>query len=287
MICPDIPAVSSRAVDPFRGSLPTITALVLFLVLLSLCHQAHADDRPAFSLDAPCQSLFYLASPYTVCRFDLAKDQPRLFLKGEDDRVFATFERLEKAVADAGETLIFAMNAGMYGRRRLPIGLYVEDGETLKSVNTKEGYGNFHLMPNGVFSLSQGADGLWSAQVMETSAFLASGIAPDFATQSGPMLVIDGNLHPRFIEGSASRKLRNGVGVSADGQTVWFAISDAPVNFHDFGQLFGDHLGSPNALFLDGEVSKLFARNLNRHDLGWPMGPMIAVTRRQGAGHGD
>ena len=91
--------------------------------------------------------------------------------------------------------------------------------------------------------------------VTETLAYRADppdGVA--YATQSGPMLVIDGALHPRFLPGSDSLKVRNGVGVSADGR-VHFAISEGRVRFHDFGTLFRDVLDAPDALFLDGTIS--------------------------------
>ena len=115
--------------------------------------------------------------------------------------------------------------------------------------------------------------------VTESLAFEAE--APDarFATQSGPMLVIDGALHPRFNADGPSRKRRNGVGVTADGATLYFAISDVPVNFHSFASLFRDKLNTPNALFLDGYVSKLYAPEIGRNETGLDMGPIVGVVR--------
>ena len=92
------------------------------------------------------------------------------------------------------------------------------------------------------------------------------------------MLVIDGALHPRFLPRSNSRFIRNGVGVSADGTEVIFAISNERVNFDHFGRLFRDHLKTPNALYFDGKVSRLFAPELGREDLGFPLGPMVGVV---------
>ncbi len=91
------------------------------------------------------------------------------------------------------------------------------------------------------------------------------------------MLVIDGELHPRFIDGGTSRYVRNGVGVTADG-TVVAVISDGPVNFHTFGRFFRDRLGTPNALYLDGNISRLYAPELGRNDLGLPMGPILGAV---------
>jgi uncharacterized protein YigE (DUF2233 family) len=92
------------------------------------------------------------------------------------------------------------------------------------------------------------------------------------------MLVIDGELHPRFIEESDSRYVRNGVGTSADGDRAWFVISDRPVNFHRFARVFRDQLGAAQALYFDGNVSRLHAPDLGRSDQGFPLGPMVGVV---------
>ena len=164
------------------------------------------------------------------------------------------------------------MNGGMYHPDRQPVGLYIEDGIEAQSIVTREGPGNFGLLPNGVLCLSETA-----AAVIESRSFAANPPACRFATQSGPMLVIDGALHPRFLVNSDSLFIRNGVGVRPDG-TLVAAISDAPVTFHHFGRLFRDVLGTPNALFLDGKVSRLHAPSLDRSDFGFPVGPILGVV---------
>ncbi len=115
---------------------------------------------------------------------------------------------------------------GMISRRLASIS---KRARQQRAINTNKGWGNFHLLPNGVFYIQPGHAG-----ILESKAFLASGIKPFYATQSGPMLVIDGKLHPSFLADSTSLKTRNGVGVSADGKVI-FALSDGAVRFHDFG----------------------------------------------------
>ena len=168
------------------------------------------------------------------------------------------------------------MNGGMYGDDRMPVGLYIEDGRMMKAANTASGRGNFHLKPNGVFYAAGE-----SAGVLETGRYLAARPRAEIATQSGPMLVIDGRIHPAFSEDSTSRKLRNGVGVR-QGQVVLFAISDAPVTFIEFAHLFKDGLGCRDALFLDGSVSSLYAPSLGRSDGLAPLGPIIGAVERRG-----
>jgi len=216
-----------------------------------------------------CEDITHRNQSFTTCTVDLATDTLSLHLNTVAGAVIGSFRALD-AMTDT--PLQFGMNAGMYHQDRSPVGLFTVEGETLAPLITSAGPGNFGLLPNGVLCLQSDA-----AHVIETLQYAATQPACHAATQSGPMLVIDGALHPRFIPDGTSRKIRNGVGTSADGQTAVFAISNQPVNFHDFGTLFRDHLALPNALFLDGSISRLFAKDLNRHDPGFQMGPMIAV----------
>ena len=101
-----------------------------------------------------------------------------------------------------------------------------------------------------------------------------------WATQSGPMLVIEGALHPAIQDDGSSRLIRNGVGVRGARIAV-FVISDDPVSFGKFARLFRDDLGCANALFLDGTVSSLWAPELNRKDAVAPLGPMVVALGRR------
>ena len=135
-----------------------------------------------------------------------------------------------------------------------------------------EGPGNFHLKPNGVFW----QDDAGALRIDTSERYVALNAHPRFATQSGPMLVIDGALHPRFAADGASHYIRNGVGV-LDEHTAYFVISDDAVSFGRFARFFRDGLHCRNALFLDGSVSSLWAPNLQRRDDNHLLGPMIVV----------
>ena len=166
------------------------------------------------------------------------------------------------------------MNAGMFQEDFSPLGLFIEGGRTRHGANTHDGAGNFHLKPNGVFFFGQ-----MGAGVMETQRFLDAHLRPDFATQSGPMLVIDGAIHPKLQPDGTSQKIRNGVGVR--GSTIVFAISRDPVTFYRFASLFRDTLGCPDALFLDGTISSLYAPALGRTLQLLPVGPMVGLTEKR------
>jgi uncharacterized protein YigE (DUF2233 family) len=238
---------------------------LLAVLLLSL----FAGSAPA---DEACRNVHHLGDGYTVCTFDPAKDDIQIYQNDRRDKPYGTFRALRNDLGEERSVLKFAMNGGMYEEDQTPVGLLVQAGNELKPLATNSSWGNFGLLPNGVFYIDQGRVG-----VMETKAFAASGKKPFYATQSGPMLVIDGALHPAFLIDSTSLKSRNGVGVSVDGKAV-FAVSDGPVRFHDFATLFRDVLACQNALFLDGSISSLYVPEWQRRDSLYPLGPIIAVT---------
>jgi uncharacterized protein YigE (DUF2233 family) len=229
---------------------------------------------PVAAQAATCRTANFDGADYTLCEVALGEDL-RLFHTGPDG-IYGSFNKINDALAETGQTLGFAMNAGMYHRDLAPVGLYVEDGQEQAPLVTREGPGNFGLLPNGVFCIGE------RFRILESRAFRDDAPACRFATQSGPMLVIDGALHPRFLEGSDSTYIRNGVGVSADGTRAVFAISEDRVNFHSFARFFRDALGLPDALYLDGSISRLYAPALGRHDGGFPMGPIVGTVVPQG-----
>lgn len=242
--------------------------LALAVLALGLA-LALTDGAFRSAVAAPCEPEVFEDRAFTVCTFDLRQYSVRLFWRDEQGRPYAAFGNLPEAMN--GQRLVFAMNGGMYHADLSPVGLYIEDGREMRSVSTTDGPGNFHLKPNGVFYVHRDR-----AAVVTTSSYVAERPAADHATQSGPMLVIDGELHPRFLPHSTSRRIRNGVGVRDD-HTAVFAISEDFVTFHEFGRFFRDRLGTANALYLDGTMSSLFAPALGRADARRPMGPIIGV----------
>jgi uncharacterized protein YigE (DUF2233 family) len=219
-----------------------------------------------------CETVEFDGAPFTTCAIDLTQDDLRLFLRDTDGAIYGSFTRVEQALGP-GQRLGVAMNAGMFHEDRAPVGHYVENGVEEMRVITSDGPGNFGLLPNGVLCLMDG-----SAAIVESRAYAENPPACRDATQSGPMLVIDGALHPRFIPNGSSRNIRNGVGVDETGRILHLVISDVPVNFHHFARFFRDHLGVPQALYFDGRVSRLYAPGIGRADIGLPVGPIIGTV---------
>lgn len=223
--------------------------------------------------DGICRTEMASGVEYIVCDVPLDRYDVALRAEDADGRPYETFEQASASVDGARVRLI--MNAGMYHEDRRAVGLAVQDGREVSSLVRGTGNGNYSLQPNGVFFVEDG-----KARVMETDAYVAGGHKPDLATQSGPMLLIDGELHPRFIDGSDSRYVRNGVCASEDGRTVHLVLSRQAVNFWDFGRFFRDRLGCRDALFFDGQVSSLHYPDAGITYRRDRLGPMLVVTDR-------
>lgn len=254
-----------------RDSLPLAGLLGFASLLLSLPLAQAAEPI--------CAPTEFEGARYTVCRAQPAALE--LHWRDAEDRPYRRFDALAEALEAAGRTLKFGINAGMYDTDFRPIGLYVEAGQQLVKLNSGEAkpgqkpIPNFYKKPNGVFFVVGD-----KASIATTEDYLAAAPEPRLATQSGPLLVIEGKLHPALIPGSTDKTRRSGVGV-CEADEVIFAISDGGVNFYDFARLFRDELGCANALFLDGGRGVgLYDPALGRNDVSWHggYGPMLAVV---------
>ncbi|MEW6422053.1 MAG: phosphodiester glycosidase family protein [Deinococcota bacterium] len=228
---------------------PRLLWLSVLALLLTACSRAGGLD---------VQRVTAGGTLYTVAAVDLKRDRLRLHWKNPvTGQPYRTFEEVATRLQKQGERVLFATNSGIYGPGLVPLGLHIEEGRTLVGLNSARSGGNFALLPNGVFWVKGDRAG-----VTETQVYRRQKIQPTFATQSGPLLVQRGHLHPAFNKGSSSFKVRSGVGVCRDGR-VRFAVSAGPVNFHSFAVFFRDVLGCPDALYLDGSISAYATPNTN------------------------
>lgn len=210
--------------------------------------------------------LSYIADP---------KMQNIQFFWKNDTGHIGSIENLRTFVETKKQKLIFAMNGGMYMEDRSPLGLFIQDYKLVKKLNTtKGGNDNFHMMPNGVFYLTNKNE----AVVCQTSEFkLDKNIK--YATQSGPMLLINGKIHPAFKQGSENLNIRNGVGILPNGR-VLFAMSKNVTNFYEFAKHFKNK-GCENALYLDGFVCRTYLPEQNWEQLDGNFGVIIGITAAQ------
>ncbi|MFM2195304.1 MAG: hypothetical protein RLZZ543_586 [Bacteroidota bacterium] len=233
--------------------------LVFFLIASAFVQTA---PRPA----STHQFLVYEVDPL---KFKIA-----LYWKDEQGNLLNNAAGLKSYLEKKKETLLFSTNAGMYQQDQSPLGLFIQQGEELHPINLKVASGNFYLKPNGVFYMKRNR----SAGICRSEDFKKSKEIL-FATQSGPMLVIDGQLHPAFKKGSVNTNVRNGVGVLANGH-VLFVMSKSEVNFYDFATFFQE-AGCKNALYLDGFVSRSYLPEQSWKQLDGQFGVMIGVSRPQ------
>lgn len=268
----------------------------ILLITLAACSEAPAGDAvvtvnldgsvntdtpspsPSASVAAgpsACRAVTFEAAALTHCTADPASHRITMANLGADKQPFGSLSAFAASVDPA--TIAFAVNGGMYGDDLKAIGYYVEQGERLTELNRSDGDGNFYMKPNGVFF---GTGTKW--RVLGSNTFFETvGDRPDFGTQSGPLLVIDGKLHPEIQDDGPSKAIRNGVGVDASGK-AHFVISDAPVSFGQLARYFRDQLKISNALYLDGQVSSLWDPAAGRLDKG-RVGPIIVVSKREKA----
>lgn len=241
-----------------------MSRLPIAFLLLTACAEP-APQWPA----SPCRITLFEGSRFTVC--DPGTSRLQLIAARRDEDAIRDFAGLMSRVPS--DQIAFAMNAGMFDADGRPIGLAVVDGQLVQPINRRDGGGNFHLKPNGVFLVRR--DG--SAAVVTSDAFVPSPLIA-FATQSGPMLVIDGAIHPRFDADGPSRFIRNGVGIGPGGRPL-FVISNEVVSFGKLARFFRDGLKARNALYFDGSVSSLWDPANGRMDAGVPLGPMIVALK--------
>lgn len=243
-------------------------ALILALALVPSAALAWTKPPP----DDACRAAQFEGAGFTLCQAVPGKQTLRLVDRGPAGKPLRSFAKLKALGGKA--PVAFAMNAGMFDARGLPVGLLVIDGKQEKALAKGKGSGNFFLKPNGVFY--EDATGWHVADTRTYAADQHDGLR--FATQSGPMLLTGGALNANLTQDGPSRKLRNGVCVDAKG-VAWFAISEVPVSFGRFARLFRDKIGCKDALYLDGTVSSLWDPAADRIDDRAPLGPIVVAEQ--------
>ncbi|CAM3833684.1 phosphodiester glycosidase family protein [Flavobacterium jumunjinense] len=233
--------------------------LILFIILISssfIFFKGQAkDDR------------------FITYEVDLNDKEVKLYWKDEKDNNFKSIQNLKNWLETKDQTLLFATNGGMYKKDNTPQGLFIENFETKSNIDTLSGNGNFYLKPNGVFYIADNNQ----AKIDVTENFnLKKNIK--FATQSGPMLVINNIIHSAFNENSKNLNIRNGVGVLENGNIV-FAMSKKEINFYDFATYF-KKLGCKNALYLDGFVSRTYYPEEKWIQTDGNFGVLIGITNK-------
>ncbi|MDR6966573.1 uncharacterized protein YigE (DUF2233 family) [Flavobacterium arsenatis] len=237
-----------------RIKIITTTIIVLCLaIFISAYIQKNTDER------------------FVVCIVDPVQKQVKLYWKNDKQQHFKSIQNLKSWLENRNQKLEFAMNAGMYKKDNSPQGLYIEKTKMLSPIGTASGNGNFYMKPNGVFYLTtKKKAGICVSKELKNISEI------EYATQSGPMLLVEGKIHSDFKKGSSNVHIRNGVGILPDGKIV-FAMSKKEINFYDFATYFKS-LGCKNALYLDGFVSRTYFPKENWIQTDGNFGVIIGVV---------
>lgn len=233
--------------------------------------------RPPHYKRHPAGVITLSGRPVDLYPVDRAQQKLSLYWRDDTGKPFESPERLDEWLTAQGIRLDFAVNSGIFmdspqGPR--PLGLHVEEGKELVPLNTQEeGYGNFYMQPNGVFWWDENEAG-----ILSTGDYRDAGLSPEFALQSGPLLLVDGGINPAFAKDSRNVNLRAGVGLAPDG-TVLLGVSSKPVSLHDFAAAFLE-AGCNQALYLDGAITGLHAPRHGVRHHGGKMAGMLAVLER-------
>lgn len=237
-----------------------------------------ANQQPHFAMQIPAKTLYKASCTAYVIDPAAAKGNIQLYLADENNVKYRSFSALQKDIkfkSKNKKSLLFAMNAGMFTPTKDPVGLLVIDSVQLQGIKLGQMPGNFGLKPNGVFVIEKSG----RARVVESNQYMKiynNNENVQYATQSGPMLLIDGKYHPKLNRWSKNKYVRNGVGVLPDGRLV-FVISRGLTNFYDFATLF-KAMGCQNALYLDGAISGMYCPEAGMTRLNGDFGPMIGIT---------
>lgn len=197
-----------------------------------------------------------------------------MYWKNQQNKNFGSLQNLKIWLNKNNKELLFAMNGGMYKKDKSPQGLYIENKIRKSNIDTTSGNGNFYLKPNGIFFLTTNNE----VHICKTTNYKENPKVK-FATQSGPMLVIDGQIHKAFNENSTNLNIRNGVGILPNNE-ILFVMSKKEINFYEFATYF-QKKGCKNALYLDGFVSRTYCPEQKWTQIDGDFGVIIGVTKNK------
>lgn len=187
----------------------------MLIPLLAFSFISYAQPTSAsasVSASAPCEHVVREGQTYDVCRFpNDGSLNVKTYWRDTNGNPYGTLLRFSQKVPN----LIYAGNGSASQSDLTPAGLFISDSKALVPAvknDDKDGLGNIFILPNGVFWV----DDKGRAFVATTEDYVASQAKPVSANQSGPMLVIHGEISKRLDPKGTSLKTRNSVCVGDD-----------------------------------------------------------------------
>src|SRR5215210_5218525 len=185
--------------------------LGVMLLLLSCRNSPNSGDVPrlpytkcpAYAVDGIEVSCVTLKqATYVIIRVDLNAARIKLLWRNPAGVPYGS---LGEAYRQVGGDLLALTNAGIYSANQAPEGLHIEGDLTLSPLNLDNGDGNFYWKPNGVFYVTDDAAGIVEPEKFNS---LSERGSIQEATQSGPLLVINGEVNPDLKPDSRSLYVR-------------------------------------------------------------------------------
>lgn len=251
--------------------------LIAIACLVLLCQYANSEVLPEWN--SGTESSYEVASAGNVYYvYKASPSSVKMAWKDDKGNILSTIGNLDLMLASNGQKLQCAMNGGMYTTEQSPCGLYIEGGVVKRSLNrTFQGSGNFTMgfgeeRTNGVFVTKR--DG--TALLIKSKDFVSND-SYLYATQSGPILLWNRQINPKFSQTSQNLLVRNAVGVDKKGNVV-LVMSKTTTSFYDLANLFLTQLDCDNALYLDGVVSDMYIKGKLEGSSQRTFGVMIYVS---------
>jgi uncharacterized protein YigE (DUF2233 family) len=186
-----------------------------------------------------------------------ARPAPVVFhvLPGDDVRIETGTTGAGMADFLADPHVVFATNGGIFERPEAATGLLISGGTEIHPINLANGAGNFFLKPNGI--LFRTDDGRWHiVESGEFEALRSKQVATvTDATQSGPLILRKGIIHPAIQPTSQNKLLRNAACVDAKGG-LHLIMTRGDGTFHEVARTAID-MACTDALYLDGVISSV------------------------------
>lgn len=254
--------------------------ILVVCLILSGCQTMETDNFIVGESKETVEGAIEVAEKYQLNKIEqyevnLKTDDLQMFWRDDTGNIFRSFRAVKDWLqSEKKQELVFAINGGIFMENRYPLGLYIENGVELSKLNKyKDEFGNFYIQPNGVFAISEN-----KAFIIPTDDYQNIKEEIKYATQSGPIMVLDGEINNNLKAESKSRYLRNGVGLKSETEIV-FAISNRPVTFYEFAEYFQKELGCDQALYLDGSISLMYAPEMKRYHNSGNFSVIIGVVK--------
>ena len=165
-----------------------------------LMHASYPGRRRERDASAACAPKDFDGAKFTVCTFDPRHDNIRLFFTGTDGKPYGSLSALACGAKGEGRKAYVRDERWHVQQDQSRRPLCRGQPQAARGRHARR-CNEFHMKPNGVFWIGDGVAG-----VTETSRYLANTPPARYATQSGPMLIVDGKIHPKIRPNGTSRR---------------------------------------------------------------------------------